>query len=112
MHNNFPWIDAAEGIRRRTFPPGAGLMSMLIELKAGSAGPEHAHPHEQLTFVVSGSVALTVAGKTYTLSALEQLYVPGGQPHCVEALEDSLLLEAFTPIREDLLVVPREEGHA
>jgi len=108
--NEYPWIDAAPGIRRRTFPPGESLMSMLIELKAGSSGAEHAHPHEQLTFVVSGSVALTLEGRRHVLNAHEQLYVPGGVRHAVEALEDTLLLEAFTPLREDLLAVPAPGG--
>ena len=79
------------------------IMSMLIELKAGGTGPEHAHSHEQLGFVLAGRIDITIAGMTHTVSAGEQFYVPGDQLHSVLAMEDTQLLEVFTPLRQDLL---------
>lgn len=97
------WQQAAEGIRRKIFAPGDRIMSMLIEFKAGASGAAHAHPHEQITFVISGRLALTLQGIEHEIGPGEQLYVPGDAVHSVLALEDSVVLEVFTPLREDLL---------
>ncbi|CAI6017348.1 cupin domain-containing protein [Cohnella sp. JJ-181] len=97
------WQQINPLIRRKVFPPGERLMSMAIEFKKGGAGPEHAHPHEQLGYVVSGKIRMRLNGAEIIASAGEQVCVPGGVSHSVEALEDSLVLEAFTPLREDLL---------
>lgn len=102
------WRPAGEGIRRKIFPPGQSIMSMAIEFQAGASGAAHSHPHEQITHVVGGRLALTVNDIVYEVGAGEQLYVPGGQVHSVEALEDSIVLEIFTPLREDLLATIAE----
>lgn len=78
-------------------------MSMAIDFKKGGIGPAHAHPHEQLGYVVSGKIRMLLDGVEIVVAAGEQVVVPGGVSHSVEALEDSLVLEAFTPLREDLL---------
>jgi len=97
------WQQVNERIRRKIFEPGDRMMSMLVDFKAGGSGPEHAHPHEQLSYVVSGSIELTIDGRKYVVQAGEQIRVPGNAPHSVVALEDTLVLETFTPVREDLL---------
>ncbi|MBP1994028.1 cupin domain-containing protein [Paenibacillus eucommiae] len=97
------WQQINELIRRKVFPPGEQIMSMLVDFKKGGTGPEHSHPHEQLGFVASGKIKITIAGVEHVLVAGEQIHVPSDQPHFVVALEDSLVLETFTPLREDLL---------
>jgi len=102
------WQQAGEGIRRRIFPPGQGMMSMALEFAAGSSGAAHAHPHEQITHVFSGRLEITVDGMASVIGPGEQLYVPGHAVHAVKALEDSSVLEIFTPLREDLLATVTE----
>lgn len=97
------WHEAAEGIIRKIFAPGDRIMSMMLEFQTGAVGPAHAHPHEQITFVISGKLRLTVGGAVHEIAAGEQLVVPGGAMHEVQALERSVVLETFTPLREDLL---------
>jgi quercetin dioxygenase-like cupin family protein len=97
------WQQINELIRRKIFTPGESIMSMLVEFKQGGFGPEHSHPHEQLGFVVMGKIEITIAGVVHQVSAGEQIYVPGNQLHSVKALEDTQLLETFTPLRQDLL---------
>jgi quercetin dioxygenase-like cupin family protein len=97
------WHQAGDGIRRKLYKPGKGLMSMMISFDSLASGPAHSHPHEQITFVISGRLALMMNDKVHEIGAGEQLYVPGNEVHSVEALEDSLVLEVFTPLREDLL---------
>ena len=56
------WHASGPGIERKIFPPGETIMSMTVTLKTGSVGTAHAHPHEQLTFVVSGRLQLEMNG--------------------------------------------------
>lgn len=102
------WQQAGEGIRRRIYPPGQGIMSMALEFKAGSRGAAHAHPHEQITHVFSGRLEVTIEDTVHVIGPGEQLYVPGNMLHAVEALEDSSVLEVFTPLRDDLLATITE----
>jgi quercetin dioxygenase-like cupin family protein len=97
------WQQVNEQIRRKIFSPGEQIMSMLVELKAGGTGPGHSHIHEQLGFVVSGKIEITISGVVYQISAGEQILVPSNQFHSVQAIEDTLLLETFTPLRKDLI---------
>lgn len=97
------WQQINPDIRRKVLPPGERMMSMLIAFKKGGYGAEHAHPHEQLGFVLSGQIAMKLDGKEIVARAGEQVHVPGSVPHDVLALEDSLVLETFTPLRQDLL---------
>lgn len=97
------WEHVNENIRRKIFPPGKQMMSMLIEFKQGGFGPEHAHPHEQFGFVIQGKIEVTIEGVVHQVTSHEQIHIPGNLRHSVSALEDSLVLETFTPLREDLM---------
>ncbi|MBJ6361486.1 cupin domain-containing protein [Paenibacillus sp. GCM10012307] len=97
------WHSAGEGITRKIFNPADSMMSMMISFKAGSLGTAHSHPHEQITFVFSGRLTLSLDEAVHEIGPGEQIVVPGNVVHSVVALEDSIVLEVFTPLREDLL---------
>lgn len=97
------WEVISPLIKRKIFTPGAELMSMVIVFQKGGIGAEHAHPHEQLGYVISGEIRITLDGAARIIRAGEQVIVPGNVVHGVEALEDTVLLEVFTPLRKDLL---------
>jgi quercetin dioxygenase-like cupin family protein len=52
-------------------------------------------------YIVKGSIAITVKGETQTANAGDSFVVDGGVEHQATALEDSEVLDVFTPIRED-----------
>jgi quercetin dioxygenase-like cupin family protein len=109
------WQSINSEIRRKVLSPGERMMSMLIDFKKGGYGAEHAHPHEQLGFVLSGKIRMRLGGEEKVVHAGEQICVPGGVLHDVMALEDSLVLETFTPLRHDLLesagiIIHKETG--
>lgn len=97
------WENAEPGVRRKIFPPGKGLMMMEVQFEAGAEGYMHSHPHEQISYCLKGSFAYTIDGVVHQLKAGETIVVPSGAQHGVKALEESALLDAFTPLREDLL---------
>jgi quercetin dioxygenase-like cupin family protein len=83
----------------------AGERSMVIRVpcKAGHHVPKHSHPHEQIGYVVSGKVRLTIDTLSETLEAGDSYCIPGNMPHSLDTLEDAVVLDYFTPLREDYL---------
>lgn len=104
------WIPIVEGIRRRTLAAGEKLMQMIVTLDAGAHLPEHQHPHEQISYVLRGRLRFHVAGAPQELGPGQAICLPGGTPHAADVLEDSLVIDTFSPPREDLLAQDRELG--
>lgn len=67
----------------------------------GSILPEHQHPHQQVTNVISGELSMTVSGETKLCKAGDSIVIPGNTPHAAEAITDCYLIDVFHPVRED-----------
>jgi quercetin dioxygenase-like cupin family protein len=72
-----------------------------IHLKKGAAVPEHSHHNEQVTMLEAGRLRFLISGQQTILEAGQILRIPPNAPHRVEALEDSLATDLFSPPRED-----------
>ena len=92
-----------DGIRMKNLAHGQHTMMMQFLLDEGSHIPRHSHPQEQTGYLVAGSLRFTIGEKTYTLSAGDSWCVPGGTPHKVDVLSDSVVIEVFSPLRTDYL---------
>ncbi len=110
MQQPGPWVEMQPGIRRQTIAIGPAMMQLQVRLDAGSTLPIHQHPHEQLTYVVHGRLRFTLADATFELETGAALMIPGGVPHGVETLEDTLVIDTFSPPREDLLDEDQRQG--
>lgn len=86
---------------------GKNVMVAHVYLKKGCIVPTHHHESEQVTQVFSGRLRLWVgeagAEKEVTLTSGEVLVIPSMIPHKAEALEDTLDVDIFSPIRSDWL---------
>ena len=100
-----PWIDIVPGIRRQTITTGATMYQMRARLDAGSRLPVHQHPQEQIAHIVSGRMIMIVDGVRHELSSGQSIYLPSNVPHGVETLEDTLVIDTFSPPREDYLAI-------
>lgn len=105
MKGEQPWIQIAPGIRRQTITTGETMYQMRAQLDAGSRLPEHRHPQEQITHVITGHVRMIVAGEALELRAGESLYLPGNTPHGAETIEDTTVIDTFSPPRVDYLAI-------
>jgi quercetin dioxygenase-like cupin family protein len=72
-----------------------------LVLKKGAVVPLHHHENEQVTTMQSGALRFEIAGESVIVRGGESLCIPPNAPHRVEALEDSLATDVFTPPRED-----------
>lgn len=91
------------GVTRTLVCHGERAMAVRIELARGSRVPPHSHPHEQIGFVASGKLQFTVAGETRLLAAGDGYAIPSNVLHSVEAPEDSIAIDVFSPVREEYL---------
>jgi quercetin dioxygenase-like cupin family protein len=80
---------------------GEREMLAQIYLKRGALVPMHAHQSEQMTYVLQGALRFLVDGVEITVREGEVLHIPSLVAHQSEALEDTLELDVFSPIRSD-----------
>lgn len=82
-----------------------GSQSMLVKwtLQKGAVIPLHFHPNEQITWITKGSVKVLSQGKEFIVKAGGVLIIPPNVPHEFLALEDTIDIDFFTPVREDWL---------
>jgi len=92
-------------VRRRILSYGEKLMLVEYRFLKGGVGQPHKHEeHEQLGYIAQGSFELTVDGQTRIIRQGDSYYAPKNAVHGVVALEDdSVIIDAFTPLRTDLL---------
>jgi quercetin dioxygenase-like cupin family protein len=95
------WQAAEPGVRRRIRVDGEKLMLVEVHFIAGAKGNLHSHPHEQSTYVLKGRVLFSLNGKEYEFTVGDSLLIPPGVMHGAEALEETLLLDVFSPPRQD-----------
>ena len=93
----------AEGIERQMVV-GQNLMICRFRFAPLLVTPEHTHPHEQMSLVVSGRVRFFVEGEERIASSGDVLHFP---PNCLHGAtmmdEEVVLIDIFTPVREDFL---------
>ena len=101
-----------EGISAR-FVTGSRIMFSFVRLAPGAVMPDHNHPHEQLGYVLEGSIVLNLAGDERTLQPGEAYAIPGGVTHRAMGGPDGcLVLDAFNPPREEYLERARQSAKA
>ncbi len=61
----------------------------------------HHHANDQITTVESGSVRMTCGNEEFVLKAGDMVHVPPNVPHGNIALENTIIVELFSPIRSD-----------
>jgi len=70
-------------------------------LRKGCLVAEHSHHNEQISMVEQGSAKFVLAGAERVLKAGDAVLIPPNVPHYVEAIEDCVALDVFSPRRED-----------
>ncbi|MDR6722636.1 quercetin dioxygenase-like cupin family protein [Paenibacillus amylolyticus] len=93
---------------RKILGMGGTLMMVEVSFAKGGIGEVHSHDqHEQVSYIVKGSFEVQVGEETRILRAGDSFYAGYNVPHGVKALEDSIILDVFTPFREDFIEEPQ-----
>src|SRR5438067_882874 len=102
---HYRWTDlptdlVAPSIARK-YVTGDHVTVAKFELAVGGVVPRHAHPNEQVTCVLSGSLRFRFPDAEVVASAGEVVRIPGGLHHEVEVVEDAVVIDIFSPTRQD-----------
>ncbi len=89
------------GLRRQVMSYTKDLMLVRHKMEKGWVGAKHQHPHEQMVFIISGHIVFESPTGKIKARAGDSFIVPGNTDHQASALEDSEVLDVFTPYRED-----------
>ena len=96
-------LEAMSDVISRKVISGEKAMVAQVFLKKGAVVPEHRHESEQITYILEGALRFELEGKVVTVRKGEVLTIPSNVPHRAVALEDTLDLDIFSPIRVDWL---------
>src|SRR5688572_13237839 len=96
-------VEMVPGVIRRTIAHGDKTSLHELHIAKDAVVPLHTHPHEQTGYVASGRVVFELGGEKRELKAGDGYCVPGDVPHGVVALEDSVCVDIFSPVREEYL---------
>jgi quercetin dioxygenase-like cupin family protein len=78
------------------------VMLTFFDFEPGAVVPEHAHPHEQITYVLEGAMVFTMGEDARTLRAGDGVCIPPNVPHSAHILDTpARALDAWHPVRED-----------
>ncbi len=92
--------DLKPGLSRRCVH-GQELTVARVLLKKGTVVPEHQHLNEQVTYILEGALQFHLNGEDVVVRAGEVLCIPPHIPHSAVALEDTIDLDVFHPVRQD-----------
>jgi quercetin dioxygenase-like cupin family protein len=100
------WESLAAGMTRQVLGHGDDMMLVRVAFERDSIGALHHHPHRQASHVIEGRFEVTVGEEVAELGPGDSFYAGSNVPHAVKALESGVLLDVFTPIRDDFLLRP------
>ena len=96
-------LETMSDVISRKVISGEKVMIAQVFLKKDAVVPEHHHESEQITYILEGALEFQIEGQTVVVSAGQVLRIPSHVPHAAVALEDTLDLDIFSPIRHDWL---------
>jgi quercetin dioxygenase-like cupin family protein len=106
-HRYLPWdtvpLETMSDLISRKVISGEKAMVAQVFLKKDAVVPEHKHESEQITYIISGALKFDIEGREVIVRAGEVLHIPSWVPHRAVALEDTLDVDVFSPIRTDWL---------
>ena len=103
-NKDVPVTDLGGGVTRKILSYSPGLMAVELHFEPGAKGAPHSHPHEQIGYIISGRLIYKEEGEEdRLLSAGDTYYVKPNAVHGIDVLDDTMLLDIFTPMREDFV---------
>lgn len=103
VNEDIELMPVGDGISRKIVAHGGDMMIVEVHFKKGAVGALHQHIHEQVSYCISGKLEFDVNGDKHVIGAGDSVFMPIDSLHGCVVLEDAVLLDIFTPQREDFL---------
>ncbi len=97
------WEVVGDGIQRQIVGFDDKIMMVNVKFDKGAIGVLHSHPHSQVTHIAEGQFEVTIDGETKILKKGDSFYIPSNIIHGVVCVDDGMLIDVFSPIREDFM---------
>ena len=103
MNEEIPFEELGNGVKRKILAHNEPLMVVEVHFEEGAVGYQHTHFHSQATYVLEGKFKFTVNGVDKIVSKGDSIYMESEVLHGAVCIEKGILLDIFTPEREDFL---------
>jgi len=103
FYKDIEGISPSEGVVRKVLAHCDALMCVENHFETGAIGDLHSHPHTQITYVAEGRFRFTIGNEIHEVSIGDTLCKQNGVKHGCVCLEKGILVDFFTPMREDFI---------
>ena len=103
LGDEMEWEIIGKGVKRKIMAYDDTIMLVNVHFDKGGIGAIHEHYHSQVTYVESVQFEVTIGSETKILKGGDSFYV---QPHVLHGaicLESGILVDVFSPMREDFI---------
>jgi quercetin dioxygenase-like cupin family protein len=101
--NDIQWEVVGEGVKRKIMAYDNKLMFVKVAFETGGIGTLHQHHHSQITHIESGIFEVEIDGEKQILRGGDAYYIPSNLIHGCICLEQGVLIDMFSPMREDFV---------
>ncbi len=95
------WEEVGPGLRRQIMGYDDKIMLVKVDFKVGAVGSMHKHYHSQVTYVESGEFEMTIGDEVKIIKSGDSYYIPPHVMHGCVCKKDGVLIDVFSPHRED-----------
>ncbi|GFZ87043.1 cupin [Aquaticitalea lipolytica] len=103
LDQDLEWEEVGEGVKRKIMGYDDKIMLVKVHFKKGGIGYKHEHYHSQVTYVESGAFEFSIGEETKTVKGGDTVYIPPHVLHGAICKEEGILIDVFSPIREDFI---------
>jgi quercetin dioxygenase-like cupin family protein len=97
------WEDLGGGVSRKFLGFDNQIMMVQVKFEKGSIGSAHEHFHTQATYCAAGKFEFTIGDEKQIVKAGDGVYIEPNIIHGALCLEAGILIDVFSPVREDFL---------
>ena len=97
------WEELGGGVSRKMLGYDNQIMMVQVKFEEGAVGSPHQHFHTQATYCVSGKFEFEIDGEKKVVIGGDGVYIEPNLLHSAVCLEAGMLIDVFSPVREDFL---------
>ena len=98
------WEVVGEGLKRKIMGYDDKIMLVKVHFDEGGIGYKHEHHHSQVTYVEGGEFEFSIGDETTVVKGGDSVYIPPNVLHGAICTKAGILIDVFSPIREDFMV--------
>jgi quercetin dioxygenase-like cupin family protein len=102
-NRDIPWEEVDKGVKRKVMSYDDRLMVVKVQFEKGGIGSLHQHYHSQITHIESGIFEVEIGDEKKVLTTGDAFYIPPNVLHGAVCLEAGVLIDVFSPMREDFV---------